>query len=146
MQKLKFQYFGHLMAKNWLTGKDPDAGKYWEQEEKGMIEDEMVGWHHWLDGREFEQALGTGDGQETLACWRPWGHKESDMTEELNWQQVCYSFFNIQWGGKKKKVGNPEAKWHEPKKKHLFPGSSDLRLFLDLDSLRVWISGRILQY
>ena len=50
-------------AKKWLTGKDPDAGKYWRQEEKGMTEDEMVGWHHWLDGHEFEQALGVGDGR-----------------------------------------------------------------------------------
>ena len=53
-------------GKNWLTGKNPDAGKYWRQEEKGMTEDEMVGWHHQLDGHEFEQALGVGDGQGSL--------------------------------------------------------------------------------
>ena len=55
------------------------------EEEKGMTEDEMVGWHHWLDGHEFEQALGVGDGQESLVCCSPWGLKESDTTEWLNW-------------------------------------------------------------
>ena len=74
-------------AKNWLIGKDPDAGKYWRQEEKGTTEDEMVEWHHWLNGHEFEQALGVGDGQRSVACSSPWGCKESDMTDwsELNW-------------------------------------------------------------
>ena len=67
-------------AKNWLTGKDPDAGKDWRQKEKGMAEDEMVGWHHWLNGREFEQAPGVGDGQGRLVCCIPWVWKESDMT------------------------------------------------------------------
>ena len=71
--------------KNWLIGKDPDAGKNWGQEEKGTTEDEMVGWHHWLDGLEFEQAQGVGDKQGSLVCCSPWGHKESDMTERLNW-------------------------------------------------------------
>ena len=81
MLKLKLQYFGHLR----LIGRDPDAGKDWRQEEKGMTEDEMVGWHHRLDGREFEQAPGVGEGQWGLACCSPWGHKESDTTERLNW-------------------------------------------------------------
>jgi len=76
--------------KNWLIGKDPDAGKDWRQEEKGMTEDEMVGWHHWLEGHEFEQAPGVGDGQGSLACCSPWGCKELDMTEWLNW-------LNWQW-------------------------------------------------
>ena len=58
-------------AKNWLTGKDPDAGKVWRQEEKGMTEDEMVGWHHWLDGHEFEWTPGVGDSQGGLACCSP---------------------------------------------------------------------------
>ena len=70
--------------KNWLVGKDPDAGKDWRQEEKELTEDEMVGWHHRLDGHEFEQALGVGEGQGSLACCHPWGHKESDTTELLN--------------------------------------------------------------
>ena len=65
-------------------GKDPDAGKDWRQEEKGMTEDEMVGWHHCLKGHEFEQAPGDGEGQGSLACCKPWGCKESDMTERLN--------------------------------------------------------------
>ena len=70
--------------KNWLIGKDPGAGKDQRQEEKGTTEDEMVGWYHRLEGHEFEQALGVGDGQGSLACCSPWGHKMSDMTEELN--------------------------------------------------------------
>ena len=69
---------------NWLIGKDPDSGKYWRQE-KGTTEDEMVGWHHQLDGHGFAQALGVGDRQGSLACGSPWSGKESDMTERLNW-------------------------------------------------------------
>ena len=76
-----------LDSKNWLTGKDPNAGKDWRQEEKGTTEDKMVGWHHRLDGLEFEQALGIGDGHRNLARCCPWGRKESDMTEWLNWTQ-----------------------------------------------------------
>ena len=72
-------------AKSWLIGKDPDAGKDWRREEKGTTEDEMAGWHHWLDGHEFEQAPGVGDGQGSLVCCSPWGGKESDTTEWLNW-------------------------------------------------------------
>ena len=72
-------------GKNWLIGKDPDAGQYWRLEEKWMTEDEMVGWHHQLDGHEFEQALGVGDGQGSLACCSPWCWKESDTTGRLNW-------------------------------------------------------------
>ena len=74
-----------LDAKNWLTGKDPDAGKDWRWEKKGMTEDEMVGCHQWLDGHKCEHALGVGDGQGSLVCCSPSGHKESDMTEQLNW-------------------------------------------------------------
>ena len=77
-------------VKNWLIGKDPDAGKDWRQEEKGTTEDEMVGWHHWLNGHEFQQALEVGDGQESLACCSPWGHKELDMTERLNWMESLH--------------------------------------------------------
>ena len=72
-------------AKNWLLRKDPDAGNDWRQEEKGTTEDEMVGWHHQLDGHGFEQAPGVGEGHGSLACCSPWGCKESDMTEWLNW-------------------------------------------------------------
>ena len=74
-------------AKSRLIGKDLDAGKDWRQEEKGTTEDEMVGWHHWLNGHEFEQALGDGKGQGSLVCCSPWGHKESDTTEQLNWTE-----------------------------------------------------------
>ena len=68
-----------------LSGEDPDAGKDWRQEEKTTTEDEMVGQHHQLDGCEFEWTPGVGDGQGGLACYSPWGHKESDTTEQLNW-------------------------------------------------------------
>ena len=71
-------------AKNWLTGKDPNAGKDWRQEETRMTGNEMVGWHHRLSGHEFEQVSGVGNGQGSLACCSPWGRKESDMTEQLN--------------------------------------------------------------
>ena len=84
-------------AKNWLTGKDPDAGKDWSQEEKGTTEDEMVGWHHLLDGHEFEQALGVGDGQGGLACCSPWGFKESDTTEQLNWYFTFKNWKSIKY-------------------------------------------------
>ena len=82
---LKFQYFGHLMKKSQLIGKDPDAGKDWRQEEKGTTEDEMVGWHHWLDGYEFEQIPGNGEGQGSLACCSPWGRRVGHdwATEQL---------------------------------------------------------------
>ena len=83
--KTKTLIFWPPDAKSWLIGKDPDTGKDWRQEEKGMIEDEMVGWRHWLNGHEFEQTLGVGDGQGGLECYSPWGHKELDTTEWLNW-------------------------------------------------------------
>ena len=71
-------------VKNWFVGKD------WRQEEKRMAEDEMIGWHHQLNGHEFRQALGVGDGQGSLACCSPWGHKESDMAERLNWTEQVF--------------------------------------------------------
>ena len=74
--------------KNWLIGKDPDAGQDWRQEETGTAEDEMVGWHHRLNGHEFEQALGVGDRQGSLACCSPQCCKESDTTEQLNWTEL----------------------------------------------------------
>ena len=74
-------------AKNWFIGKGADAGKDWRQEEKGMTEDEMVGWHHRPDGHESEQAPRVGDGQLSLTCYSPWGHKKLDMTERLNWTE-----------------------------------------------------------
>ena len=82
-------------AKNWLIGKDPNAGKDWRQEKNGAREDEMVGWHHWLNGHEFELAPGVGDGQGSLACCSLWGHKESDMTEQLNWTELNSATFYL---------------------------------------------------
>ena len=76
-------------VKNWLIGKDSDAGKDWSQEEKGMTEDDMVGWVHQLDRHEFEQAPGVGDAQGRLACCNSWGHKELDMTEQMNFWWPC---------------------------------------------------------
>ena len=80
-------------GKNWLIGKDPDAGKDWKQEKKGMTEDEMVGWHHWLDGHEFEQALGVGDGEGSLECCGLWGSKELDMNKWLNWTELSIPLY-----------------------------------------------------
>ena len=83
-------------GKNWLIGKVPDTGKDWRWEEKGMTEIEMVGWHHWLNGHEFKQALGVGDGQGSLACCSPWGRKESDTTatkqQKNNIAFTCFKF------------------------------------------------------
>ena len=78
-------------VKNWLIWKVPDAGKDWRQEEKGTTEDEMVGWHHRLNGHGFGWTLGVGDGQGGLACCDSWGHKKSDTTEQLNWTEPNHS-------------------------------------------------------
>ena len=92
MLKLKLQYFGYVMRSTASLEKTLMLGKI-EDAEKGTTEDEMVGWHHWLDGHEFEQALEVGDGQGGLSCCCPWGHKESDTTgTELNWLVSQQSF------------------------------------------------------
>ena len=80
-------------VKSWLIRKAPAAGKCWRQEEKGTTEDEMVGWHHWLNGHEFGWTLGVGDGQGGLVCWGTWGHEELDMTELLNWTEKSMNNF-----------------------------------------------------
>ena len=85
MLKLKLQYWGHLMRRVDSLEKTLMLGGIWGQEEKGTTEDEMAGWHHWLDGRESGWTLGVGDGQGGLACCDSWGRKESDTTERLNW-------------------------------------------------------------
>ena len=82
MLKGKLQHFGHLMGRTDSLGKTLMLGK---TEEKGTAEEEMVGWHHWFDGHEFEQAPGVGDGQRSLAYYSPWSHRELDLTEQLNW-------------------------------------------------------------
>ena len=76
-------------VKSWLIRKDPDAGRDWGQENKGTTEDEMAGWHHWLDGHESEWTPGVGDGQGGLECCDSWGRKESDTTERLTWSDLC---------------------------------------------------------
>ena len=88
-------------CKNWLIGKDLDSEKVWSQEEKGMIENEMVRWHFWLDGHEFVQALGIGDRQGVLACHSLWGLKELDTTEWLNWSESFVFSRTIQLTDKK---------------------------------------------
>ena len=75
-------------AKSWLIWKDPDAGKDWRWKERGTTENEMVGWHHWLNGHEFEQVPGVGDGQGGLVCCSPWGRKGSNTTEQMNWTEL----------------------------------------------------------
>ena len=82
-------------AKSWPIGKDSDAGRDCGQEEKGVTEGEMAGWHHWLDGHEFEWTLGVGDGQGGLECWDSWGHKVPDMTERLKWTElICFKLID----------------------------------------------------
>ena len=87
-------------VKSWLNWKDPDVGKHWRQEEKGMAEDEMVGWHDQLDRHEFEQSPGVGDGQGGLACCDSRGCKELDTTERLNWTELMVMVnltFSLYW-------------------------------------------------
>ena len=101
MLKLKLQYFGRLMQRVDSLEKT-DAGRDWGQEEKGTTEDEMAGWHHWLDGHKPEWTLGVGDGQGGLACCDSWGCKESDTTEWLNWTELNWHFwwnflFSAKW-------------------------------------------------
>ena len=97
---LKLQYFGYLMQRTDSLEKTLMLGKIEGRRRRGMTEDEMVGWHHWLNGHEFEQALGIGDGQGSLVCYSPWGLKESDMTERLSWTEMllCISIKYIKSG------------------------------------------------
>jgi len=95
-------------TRSWFTRKDPDDWKDWRQEEKGMTEDEVVGWHLWCDGCEFEQALGVGDAQGGLQCCSSWGCKEWDMTEQPNWihshtypEKIFSKMDMEQWTGSK---------------------------------------------
>ena len=79
-------------VKSRLMCKDPDVGQDWRQEEQGSTEDESVGWHHWFNGHEFEQSLGDGEGQGSLVCCTPWGHKVLDTTESLNNNKLLLAF------------------------------------------------------
>ena len=112
-------------VKSWLIGKDPDAGRDWGQEKKGMTEDQMAGWHHQLDGHEFEWTLGVGDGQGGLACCDSWGRKESDTIEQLKWTELNWT--ELQFPGP------------------LVPGSSGqknglLVVYLDLFGSSMWLA------
>ena len=104
-------------AKSWLIGKDSDAGRDWGQEDKGTTQDEMAGWHHWLDGCESEWTLGVGDGQRGLVCWDSWGHKESDTTERLNWTELSVSTYEtLKYVlDEEKNEWNPKNKYHPRK-------------------------------
>ena len=95
--------------KSWLIWKDPDAGKDWGQEEKGTTRDEMVGWHHRLNGNGFEWTLGVGDGQGGLVCCGSWGHKESDMTDWLTMICRWHHPYGRKWRGTKKSLDESES-------------------------------------
>ena len=94
-------------VKNWLIWKDPDPGKDWRWEEKGMTEDEMVGWHHWLNGHEFEWALRVGEGQRSLGCCSPWGHSWtrlgnwSNLTKHWVWKRNAIALTSLTTSKKK---------------------------------------------
>ena len=99
-------------VKNWLIWKDPDGGKDWRQEEKGMTEDEMVGWHHWLNGYKLRQTPGDDEGQESLACCGAWGRKQSDMLmnwTELNWTE--YSTRELRMANKERTASSTNGTW-----------------------------------
>ena len=103
-------------AKCWLIWKDPDAGKDWGQEEKGTTEDEMVGWHHQLNGHGFGCTLGVGDGQGGLACCGSWGRKELDTTEWLNWTETEDGFCSggiveVELRGRRDWTWQPGSRW-----------------------------------
>ena len=98
-------------AKSWLIGKDLDAGKDWGQEEKGTTEDEMVGWHHRLNGHGFGWTLGVGDGQGGLVCCSPWGCKQSDTTEQLNWTEPYHRLGGLNNRGLSLTVLKPGPYW-----------------------------------
>ena len=98
-------------AKSWLIGKDSDSGRDWGQKEKGTTEDEMAGWHHWLDGRESEWTLGVGDGQGGLACCSSWSCKESDTTERLNWTESGFTSFHYNKSWVQLCVQSWESSW-----------------------------------
>ena len=100
-------------GKSWLIGKDSDAGRDWGQEEKGMTEDEMAEWHHWLNGHESEWTPGVGDGQGGLVCCDSWGRKESDTTERLIWTENIYLILSI-------KSNNILFMWSPGKNKNLW--------------------------
>ena len=118
-------------AKSWLIGKDSDAWRDWGQEEKGMTEDEMAGWHHRLDGHEFVWTPGVGDGQGGLACCDSWGHKESDTIEQLNWTE-------LKWKHNQQKIGL-KIYWVWPHPSEQDTVSPSVNLFHQEDSISVSI-------
>ena len=109
-------------VKSWLIGKDSDAQRDWGQEEKGMTEDEMAGWHHWLDGRESEWTPGVGDGQGGLACCDSWGCKESDTTERLNWTELNWWLIHVRFDRKQQNSVKQLSfkKLQEKRKRNIF--------------------------
>ena len=124
-------------VKSWLIGKDSDVGRDWGQEEKGMTEDEMAGWHHWLDGRESEWTPGVGDRQGGLVCCDLWGRKELDTTKRLNWTELivdlqCYLTFSY------------IAKWFGYTYTYIwdFPGGSVEKTLPSMQEMQVQPQGR----
>ena len=138
MLKLKLQYFGHLIRRTDSFEKTLMLGKIEGRRRRGMTEDEMVGWCHWLDGHEFEQAPGDGDGQGSLVCCSPWFCKESDRTERLKWTELNWELaFCMPCSMTKKTEKNCETPFPFPK-----PCSS---LFFSLLTVSYWHLPRDLQ-
>ena len=152
MLKLKLQYWWSPDVKNWLIWKDLEAGKDWRWEEKGVTENEMVGWHHWLDRHEFEQISGVRINRESWHAYSPLGHKESDTTEWLNWTELkerwSESFFLLVSRKKQKKTEKKEklklyvsftAKNWEPQKYNI-----SLILIWENRSVKMWYGTQVL--
>ena len=151
-------------VKSWLTGKDSDAWRDWGQEEKGTTEDEMAGWHHGLDGREFMWTPGVGDRQGGLVCCNSWGQNELDMTEPLNWTELNWRTYRLTTPTMKKQRGTRgcltagrtrkhqiackypleiATKWFESSSKNLrVVSSSSVKGESELTAFRSWINSR----
>ena len=130
-------------VKSWLIWKDPDAGKDWGQEEKGTTEDEMVGWHHRLNGHGFGWTPGVGDGQGGLVCCSSWGRKESDMTERLNWTEgpVLVTAADLRQSGEERCF--QRALLEEREDMSVLPDNRNLALSLRVSAQPVPLFGRL---
>ena len=124
------------MAKSWLTGKDPDSGKDWRQADKGLTEDERVRWYHRLDGHEFQQAPAVGDGQGSLACCSPWGRKELDMTEKLNWTPWSSGIYPRDTRILRKSIN---VMYHINKKKTIWTSQQMQKMLLTISNIHLWL-------
>ena len=133
MLKLKLQYSGHLNAKSWFIRKDHDAGKDWRQEEKGTTENEMVGWHHWLNGHEFEQAQGVGDEQGVLVCCSPGAARSRTWLSNWTEKNICENNPSVQFS---RSVVSDSSWPHESQ--HARPPCPSPRVHSDSRPSRQW--------